>query len=131
MSGDSFSTCTWTTKFLWPVWGLVGVHPNSLISFSLNPLQTGKWLWKQLRHSGQGYCRACSQGHTTHGAQSLPTRQVKALLSPFSLRLRTRPTAGRPGSGTSEPLVCLPLEDSCKRRGESWNRPSYQSVCLQ
>ena len=33
-----------------------------LVSFSLNPLQTGEWLWKGLRNSGQSYSLVCSKG---------------------------------------------------------------------
>ena len=33
--------------------GLLGIFPHHLlVPFSLNPLQTGKWPWKQLRNSG-------------------------------------------------------------------------------
>ena len=39
---------------------------SSLASFSPNSLWTGKWLWNQLRNSGQGYSLACCKGPTSH-----------------------------------------------------------------
>ena len=36
-----------------PIQGLLGIFLHHLlVAFSSNPLQTGKWLWKQLRNSG-------------------------------------------------------------------------------
>ena len=57
-----------------------GTLPQSpfLLPSSLGPLRTGKWLWKQLRNSGQGYPLVCSKGPTAHCAPVAAARMGNA-----------------------------------------------------
>ena len=63
-----------------------GTLPQSpfLLPSSLGPLRTGKWLWKQLRNSGQPYPRVCPEGPTARWAPAVAA-QVGEGLSVFLL----------------------------------------------
>ena len=79
-----------------------------LVSFSLNPLHTGEWLWKGLRNSGQSYSLVCSKGPQPAVPQQLLQKWVRALLSSSSLKLRSRPV-GLQGRFCSLSSLSFPL----------------------
>ena len=113
------------------IWGpirLVAIPPltllYSLTSFSSNPLVIGEWLWKQLRHSGQGYSAGPPQLPPERGRHPLPSLTHQGRLCCVCGRplgceavLCVWPTLGDPGAVARQ----APLSVRFSRQ-EHWSR---------